>query len=136
MLGMTPEPVLWPTWQAAVNKPRDVRAYLFECVGDRGTPVDCLARRAKPPSAGGQMVAYSPSTGEKLSLPAPASLSEAKTLFGSETPSEVSPEQSVHSDKVDWRFGARRVCRLRRLTRARFPHSGGRPLILFLDFQK
>ena len=104
MLGLTPEPVLWSTWQAVVRNHRNVRGLSFEYVGTHGSSVDRLAQRAKPPLSGGKMVAYPSSTGKKLSSPTPASLSEAKRLFATDTPSEEPSEQSLHSDKVAWRW--------------------------------
>ena len=106
MSGMTPELVLWPTCQAVVNSRRNARGLVPEYVGARGTLADRLAQRAKLPPAGGHMVAYLSPTGEKLSMPTPASSSEAKISFGSETPPEVSYGQSAHSDKVVRRFAA------------------------------
>ena len=77
MLGMAPEPVLWPTWQPAVGNHRSDKGSLIEYVDANGASAQRSAQRAKPPSAGGTIVAYSSPTGKKLSLPAPASLSEA-----------------------------------------------------------
>ena len=65
---------------------RNVRGLPLEYVGARGTSAGRLAKRAEPPSAGGQMVA-SPS------LPTPVSLLEAKVLFGPESASEASSAQ-------------------------------------------
>ena len=42
MLGLTPEPVLWPTCQAVVDNRRNVRGLLSEYVGARGAAVDRL----------------------------------------------------------------------------------------------
>ena len=114
MLDVTLEPVLWPTRQAGVNNRRNARGFLFERMGAHGSSADRMAQRATPPSAGGQMVLYSSSSGKKSSLPAPASLPDAKISFVSDTPSEVRAEQSVHPDKVAWRLDARRVFRPRR----------------------
>ena len=108
--GMTPEPVLRPTWQAVVNNHQNARGLPVENVGTRRTSVDRMRQRAKPPSASGRMVAFSSSTVEKLPAPAPVSLLQAEFLLESETSSVAFSEQIVHSDKVAWRYDARRVC--------------------------
>ena len=112
-MGMTPEPVLWPTWQAALGNHRSVEGSLIEYVDANGTSVQHLAQRAKPPSAGGNMVAYSSSAGKKLPLPALAWLSEAKASFAIEASSEELPGKGAHPDMVAWRLDRRRVCMYR-----------------------
>ena len=109
MLCLTPEPVLWPPWLGVVDSRRNVRGLLFDSVGAHGTAADRLGQRSKPPSAGGKMAGGFSPTGRMLSLPTLITWSEAKMLFGSDTLSEESSAQNVHSDKAAWRFGARRV---------------------------
>ena len=89
-VGTTPEPILWPTWQAAVNNSPSGRGFSFEYMGAHSTSADRLARRARPLSAGGKMIAYSSPNGKESSLPAPVSMWEAKILSGSGAPSEAS----------------------------------------------
>ena len=109
MLGVTPGPVLWPPWLAVVYNRRNVRALLFDSVGAHGTAADRLGQRSKPPSAGGEMAGCFSPIGRMSSLPTPITWSETKMPFGSDTLSEESSAQNVHSDKAAWRFGARRV---------------------------
>ena len=73
LLGMTQETVLRPTWQAVVSNHRNVRGLSLAYVDAHGASVDRVAQRAKPPSAWGQMAAFSSSTGKKLSSPAQVS---------------------------------------------------------------
>ena len=63
-LGVSPEAVLRPTWRVVASNRRNVRGLSFEYVGAHGTSADRSAQRAKPPSAGGQMVVFSPSSGK------------------------------------------------------------------------
>ena len=66
--GMTPEPVLWSTWEGMVASRRNVRVLLFEYVDAHGEAVGRVGQRAEPPS--------------------PMSMTQARSEFGSVAPSE------------------------------------------------
>ena len=104
LLRMNPEPVIRPTWQAVVGNHRNAQGLLFEYAGAHGATVARLAKRAKPPSAGGEMVVFSPPTEKELSLTAPASFLEAQSVFCTESPSEESSGRSVRTDTAAWRL--------------------------------
>ena len=52
-LGMTPEPVLWFSWEGMVANHRNGRGLVSGYVDAHGGAVGCVGRRAKPLSPGG-----------------------------------------------------------------------------------
>ena len=69
MVVLTPEPVSWDMWCSVTGNHRNVHLASLQPVGDCKSPADSLAQRAKKPSAGGDMAAFSPVSGLQRELP-------------------------------------------------------------------
>ena len=69
MLVLTPEPASWGTWCSVIGNRRNAHMASVRAVGDRKSPADPSAQRAKLRSAGGDMAAFSPASGMKRELP-------------------------------------------------------------------
>ena len=69
MLVMTPGPVSSEMWRAVTGNRRDVHLASLRAAGERASPADSLAQRAGKPSVGGDMAAFSPSSGFQRELP-------------------------------------------------------------------
>ena len=72
-------------------------------MGAHGDAMDRLGLRAKPPSPGGDMGAYSSKSGNKVALPAPMSTAQAMSIYVSIAPAEAGegPEGGKFDDALD-----------------------------------
>ena len=66
---LTPEPVSWDLWESATEGHRNVNLVRMKCVDARGSALDSPPQRARRPSAGVDVAAYSSSDGRVRSLP-------------------------------------------------------------------
>ena len=67
-LAMNPEPPSWDLLESATKGRRDANLARMKDVDARGSAWDSLPQRAKKPSAGGDVAAYSPSDGRPRGL--------------------------------------------------------------------
>ena len=88
LLGMAPEPVLWPSWEGMVANRRNVRGLLFELVGTHDEAMDRLGQRTKTSSPSGGMRNYFSKSGKKMALPPLISMSQPRSKFGPVAPKE------------------------------------------------
>ena len=69
LLVLTPEPAPWELRPAATSNHRNVRLASMAAVDRLKSPTESLAHRAKQPSAGGNMLVYSPRNSSARELP-------------------------------------------------------------------
>ena len=62
-LLMVPEPITFELWSEVTSNLRNVGMGRLSEIDELGDPQESLARRAKQPSAGGQMMVYSSKSG-------------------------------------------------------------------------
>ena len=93
-LAMTPEPASWGLWGTVARGRRNVNLVRLDDVDARGSASDSPPLRAKVPSAGGDMTAYSSSDGRVRSLPPLwAPVASAKQCAGAMSSSAIEDQK-------------------------------------------